>query len=302
MPDQAEALRVRVRANESSDFSSENGMARVIAVASGKGGVGKSNFSVNFAMALQKAGKTVVVIDTDVGFADVELLLGVRAKHSLMDILEGASMGDVLEHSGVGLPFISAGSGFTDIHSLSVDAVHRLLSELNRLQDQFDYVVIDCGAGLGGNLVELLRAADDLVIVATPEPTAIADAYSLLKQLVSKDKLSTVRVVINRAATFVEAKLAADKLVSVCRRFLDIAPSPLGYILEDETVGQAVMRQEPFLTAFPNSQGARCMIQLADNYLRSEVALPRRGWNAFLHRLTSRLRRESKGWNSSHPA
>lgn len=299
MTDQADSLRTRMSSAEPAGGAAQN--ARVIVVASGKGGVGKSNFSVNFAIGLQMAGYRPVVIDTDIGFANIDLLLGVRPQRTLLDVLDGRSIWETLAVSASGLPFLSAGSGLADIHSLQPGQVDRLLGALSQLQQRHDFIIIDCGAGLGSNVRRLIRAADDLVLVTTPEPTAIADAYALLKLLVQQADLSSTRIVVNRARTFVEARLAADKLMTVARGFLNVSPSVLGYILEDDVVGRSVMRQEAFVTAYPTAPSSRCILQLVQNYVRVEGGSePRRGLSAFLERLTRFYR--TGEWDSGHSA
>lgn len=301
MPDQADALRIRM-VDSTNDSSPPSSASRVIAVASGKGGVGKSNVCVNFALGLQAAGHHPIVIDTDVGFANIELLLGVRPVYNLLDVLRGHNIWEVITYSPTGLPFLSAGTGLTDIHSLHPSQMTRMIDQLAFLSQRFDFVLIDSGAGMGANVKQLLSAADDLIIVTTPEPTAIADAYSLLKQMTVQHTLFQTRVVVNRAPSFVEARVAADKLVAVAHRFLNLTVTPLGFILEDDTVGQAVMRQQALLTAFPTSQAARCMNQLVNNYLRSESGVPKRGLSAFLERLSKRFRSIGERPGAGHSA
>lgn len=300
MTDQAEPLRVLMNHRPEGPLNGD-GTARVIAVASGKGGVGKTNFCVNFALALQKAGHRPIVIDADVGFANVEVLLGIRPSRTIMDILSGAEIWDVIQQGDSGLPFLSAGNGLLDIHSLSYTQMDRILSQMSLLHERYDIVLIDSGAGLGSNVSRLLCAADDLIVVTTPEPTAITDAYSLLKLLVARGELPPTRLVVNRAASLVDAKLAADKLRMVADRFLGVELVVLGYILEDAAVSRSVMQQEALLKAHPNSSAARCVTQIAQNYMRSETSVPKHGVTGFLDRLFRRFRPTGEV-DSGHPA
>jgi flagellar biosynthesis protein FlhG len=284
MADQAESLR-RLMTQQSGNANHEH---RVIAVASGKGGVGKSNFCVNFALALQMAGHRPIVIDTDVGFADVEVLLGIRPRKTIVDVLEGTSIWDALEYDASGLPFLSAGNGMMADQDLTPHQMNRLLKELESLHSKFDIVLLDSGAGMGRSLARMLTAADDLILVTTPEPTAIADCYALLKMLVMRGELPETRLVINRAQNFTEARLTAEKLKMVADRFLDVKVSVLGYLLEDEAVAHAVMRQEALLVAYPTSPAAQCFHQLVRNYLQISTPRPKRGIAGFLERLFRR--------------
>ncbi len=282
--DQAEHLRTlmhEVRAERA------NYPHRVVAVASGKGGVGKSNFCVNFALGLQAHRHAPVVLDADIGFANVDVLLGERPKHSLSDVLEGLSIWQIVQSSHIGLPYLSGGSGLTDIHDLTGSQMERLLRELVRLEERFDTVIIDSGAGHGTNSGRILSAADELVLLTTPEPTAIADAYSLLKLLKSKGELPPTRLVVNRAASILEGKAAGEKLRMVTERFLGVDLSVLGYVLEDDAVADAVMKQQALLTLHPDSKAARCFDQLVRNYLQLETKAPGR-ISKFLERLFHR--------------
>ena len=298
MNDQAESLRTLMN----QDSTAEGGGAdrRVIAVASGKGGVGKSNFCVNFALGLQRANHRPIVIDADVGFADIEVLLGIHPQRTMVDVVKGTSIWEALEYDSTGLPFLSAGNGLLNIHELLPHELDRLLQELDRLQDKHDIILVDSGAGMGDNMGRLLMAADDLVLVTTPEPTSIADGYALLKMMVVRGNVPNVQLVVNRARSFTDAKLTADKLRMVADRFLDLNIGVLGYVLEDVAVPNSVMRQEALLQAYPNSPAARCIEQIVKNYLRLEPEVPRTGITGFLQKL---LHRRSGGEvNSSHTA
>ncbi|WP_188880422.1 MinD/ParA family protein [Alicyclobacillus cellulosilyticus] len=262
---------------------------RVIAVASGKGGVGKSNFCVNFALGLMQAGLRPIVVDADLGFANVEVLLGARPKYSLYDVVEGMDILSAVQVSSSGLPFLSGGNGVFDIHSLSEEQVARLLQEMRKLQDAFDVLLLDAGSGLGANLGRLLSAADELILVTTPEPTAITDAYALLKSLSAHGHVPHTRIVVNRATQFTEGRQAAEKVRLVAERFLSLRIDVLGFILEDPHVPQAVRKQEAFLRSFPTSPAARCVRQLVHNYLRLDTAEPPQGFVGFIERVFRRF-------------
>lgn len=292
MSDQAAILRRRLleasSAREPVGPAPTPGNPRVIAVASGKGGVGKSNFCVNFAIGLQQMGRRPIIIDADVGFANVEVLLGVQPTKTLVDVLSGIDILDAVQMGAAEIPFLSAGSGLFDIHSLSSWQLDLLLHEAEKLQRRYDLVLLDCGTGMGENIGRLVTAADQLLVVTTPEPTAITDAYSLLKLLVARGSFPSTQLVINRVHNLLDGRVTADKLRLVARRFLNQELGVLGYILEDDAVSQAVMLQRPLLLQYPDSIAARCMMQLAQNHLRAETALPRVGIKGFFERLFRR--------------
>lgn len=295
--DQAEELRKRlqeVREEHRNSGDAEADTGRVIAVASGKGGVGKSNLCVNFALGLQQMGHRPIVIDADVGFANVEVLLGVRPERTIIDVIDGVDIWEAVHETSSGLPFLSAGSGLLDIHSLSYGQMNRLLTELRKLQGRHDLILIDGGAGMGDNIERLIRAADELVLVTTPEPTAIADGYSLLKRLAARGDCPSVQLVVNCVGSVLDGKIASDKLRLVAGRFLNMELNVLGYVLDDDAVGRAVMRQTPLLLDAPNSTAARCFLQLVHNYLRAESKVPRTGIAGFFERLLGRSRERPK--------
>ncbi|GMA61548.1 AAA family ATPase [Alicyclobacillus fastidiosus] len=303
MNDQAARLRARMQSvlGESPTRDAQPRQAKVIAVGSGKGGVGKSNFCVNFGLALARQGVRVLVMDTDVGFANIEVLLNVTPSHNLLDVLSGRRLADIVEHSPYGLSFISGGNGLFDSSALSMDDYRRLLNELRGLCTMYDLVLLDCGAGVNEVSHQLIAASDELILVTTPEPTSMTDAYAFMKFLVHRSGLPTTRVVVNRAMTFAAAKRSADTLMGVTTRFLDVRIETLGYILEDATVSEAVMRQVPVIQHAGGSRASSCYLQVAANFVRHDVKTPRVGVSGFFDRLLgSRLRKG--GRDSGHSA
>lgn len=288
--DQAEKLRNLMSQANRKQTGAEGSEGTVIAVTSGKGGVGKSNFCINFALGLKELGHKPVIIDADVGFADVEVLLGVHPEHSFVDVMQGMSIWDALAYDQTGLPFLAASTGLTDIHDVGIEDMQRLMQEMEKLHEKFDIVLIDSGAGMGRNIGQLLTAADEIILVTTPEPTAIADAYAVMKMLSLRGSIPPTRMVVNRVHNFVSGKEAAEKLQLVASRFLDVEVGILGYILEDSTVSKAVMEQSALMSRFPDSVAGRCFQQLVRNYLRLEPPKERRGIGRFFERLFGRSR------------
>lgn len=277
------------------------GNGTVIAITSGKGGVGKSNFCINFAIGLKELGHRPVIIDADVGFADVEVLLGIHPAHTIVDVVQGMSIWDALSYHPSGLAFLAASTGLTDIHDLGSEEMLRLMNEMEKLHERFDVVLLDSGAGMGRNIGRLLSAADEVFLVTTPEPTAVADAYAVMKMLAHRGAVPPTRMVVNRVGNFVAGKETAEKLQLVASRFLDVEVGILGYILEDSTVSKAVMEQSALLFGFPDSVASRCVRQLVRNYLRLEPPRERRGIGRFFERLFGK-RRSGNEINSTHSA
>ncbi|WAH35387.1 P-loop NTPase [Alicyclobacillus dauci] len=303
MNDQASRLRAQMGLSETVNVapSARSTTAKVIAVGSGKGGVGKSNFCVNFGLSLAQSGIRVLIMDTDVGFANIEVLLNVTPSHTLLDAISGRSLSDVVEHSPYGLSFISGGNGLFDTTSLEDEDFRRLLADLNKLSGMYDVVLLDCGAGVSEISRQLVAASDELILVTTPEPTSMTDAYAFMKLLVHRSALPHTRVVVNRAPSFSVAKRAAETLIGVTTRFLDVRIDTLGYILEDTAVSEAVMRQVPVLEHAVNSRAASCYRQVANNFVRHDVRTPRVGLSGFFERLL-RNRSRGGGRGSGHSA
>ncbi|WP_258110245.1 P-loop NTPase [Alicyclobacillus sp. SP_1] len=300
MTDQAESLRRRMVEVAPPALEGEF-VPRVIVVASGKGGVGKSNFCVNFSLSLSQQGYRPVVVDSDVGFANVELLLDARPTATVLDLCGTADVWDVVQYSKHGLPFLSGGSSLSSVNQLDGEGVQRLHSQLGRLGERFNVVVFDLGAGIGPQFSTLVAEADEMVVVTTPEPTALSDAYALIKYVQENGHRPHWRLVINRARRLVDAKDAAEKLSATVRRFLDLDVQVLGYVLEDEDVQKAVMRQTPWVLSHPNSTATRCMEQIVQNYLRADRP-SRGGWTRFLSRLLGRTGDSGGDKNSGHSA
>jgi flagellar biosynthesis protein FlhG len=301
MSDQASRLRARMGIRESTHVNGEVSHAKIIAVGSGKGGVGKSNFCVNFALALSRHGIRVLIVDTDVGFANIEVLLNVTPSHSLLDMLSGRRLEDIVEHSPYGLSFISGGNGVFDSSVMADEDFRRLLDELKKVSSMYDIVLLDCGAGVNEVSRQLVAASDELILVTTPEPTSMTDAYAFMKLLVHRASVPSTKVVINRAHSFADAKRSAQTLMSVSTRFLQIQIDTLGYILEDARVSEAVMKQIPLFEYASNSRASSCYSQLASNFVRHDARTPRIGVSGFFERLLGG-RKRGGGQDNGHSA
>ncbi len=277
--DQAEQLRQRV-----SQQVRHSGSTRVIAVTSGKGGVGKTSFSVNLAIQLTKRGKRVVIIDADFGLANVEIMLGIRPKYNMADLIyNDRNIDDIITKGPLDISFISGGSGVQDMVNLDKEQIRILISKLARLDTLADVIIIDTGAGIADSVLEFVLNSPEVIIVATPEPTSITDAYSLLKAVNrSKEFLvdeKKMKIVANRVGTREEGKEIYDKLNIVATKFLNIQLEYLGAIMQDNNAAKAVMEQKPVSLAFPNSISTKCYQEIGNRLLEIEEAVeePREG-------------------------
>ncbi|MBE9913234.1 MinD/ParA family protein [Paenibacillus donghaensis] len=272
MTDQAQMLRnlVMKREQERTARLSNAGQrtAKLITVTSGKGGVGKSNFTLNFALALQSLGKKVLVFDADIGMANIDVLMGVSAEYNLYHLLRREKRIDEIIERGPGfLSFIAGGSGMSELFSLSQSDLNYFTEEIERIAGEMDYIIFDTGAGLSKENFNFIYSSDECLVVTTPEPTSITDAYALIKVVSSKGNDTAFKLIVNRAGDEREADQTADKIMMAAQRFLKVQISMLGYISEDRHVVQAVKKQVPFSIAFPNCTAAREIQRIARSYM-----------------------------------
>ncbi|MGM0378534.1 MAG: MinD/ParA family protein [Bacillota bacterium] len=261
MIDQAKRLRDIVNKNKIDN--SEND-ARIIAVSSGKGGVGKTNVTINLAIALAQSGNKVAVIDADLGLANIDVVLGVVPKYNLGHVINGeVSIQDIILQGPKNISILSGGSGVIDFIDLSDDKLEKLIKSLKILNEKNDYILIDTGAGLNKSVLSFIKAANELIVVITPDPTSITDSYALLKNVKSINK--NINVLINMVNSNKEAKRVFNKISLTSEKFLDIEINNLGYLYEDSHVTKAVRKQEPFMTLFPSCLASKGIEMLAHN-------------------------------------
>lgn len=261
---------------------------KVVSITSGKGGVGKSNFAINFALGLIESGQKVVLIDLDIGMANLEILLGMNSKDHLMDMVKHKkSIWDVIEKGPNGLELISGGSGFEEILDLSEDDTNYLFTELGRLEGYADIVLFDTGAGISKESQRCHLAADEIILVTTPEPTAITDAYSVVKILNHQDSNIHVRLVVNRVQNAKEGIAIANRVRMVTKQFLDKEIDVLGFLPNDSIVFQSVLEQSPFYLKYPKSQPAKWMKDMVNIYMNVDNNSSNiTGIKGFIHRLS----------------
>lgn len=243
---------------------------QVIAVSGGKGGVGKSNISVNLSIALAELRRRVVLLDADLSLANVDVLLGLKAEHTLADVLAGThSLADVLVQGPAGIKIVPASSGVQRMASLGPAEHAGLINAFNDLDDQVDILVIDTAAGISETVISFLRAANEIVVVVCDEPSSITDAYALIKLLNREHQVSRFRVIANMTRTQQEGVQMFNKLNGVCERFLDVSLQFLGSVPFDENVRKAVQKQKALLEYAPSSKASvaiRNMAKLVDQW------------------------------------
>jgi flagellar biosynthesis protein FlhG len=271
MKDQAERLREIISSikNYKEDEKSAGSLtgkpgSRVIAITSGKGGVGKTNFTVNLGIKFAQMGHRVVIIDADLGLANVDVVMGRMSKYNLSDVINSSKdILEILEEGPNGVKFISGGSGVQELVKLNKTQLVDLLMKLGKLDEEADIILIDTGAGLSENVISFVHAAREVILVTTPEPTSITDAYALIKTITHKDKKKNIKVVVNRADNEAEACNILDKLNIVTQKFLGVKLQKLGYILNDASVSKAVKIQQPFVISFSRCEASKNMNEIA---------------------------------------
>ena len=277
MEDQAEKLREMMR-KKTGEGSGGKGRAggvktRVITVTSGKGGVGKTNMSVNMALAYARLGKKVVVMDADLGLANVNVMLNMIPKFNLYHVIrKQKTMREIMVDTEYGISIVAGASGFSKIANLSDDERQNFINELDTLSNA-DIIIIDTAAGVSSNVLDFVAAADDAVIVTTPEPTAITDAYGIIKIIATEiDNLNMgLKLVVNRVKTVTEAKKVADRMTSIAGQFLNLKVEYLGFIYDDVTVSHAVLRQKPFMVIDPKCKASMCVQHIVGRMEKSEM-------------------------------
>lgn len=297
MKDQAERLREIIKSiktykdeERSTGLLTENPGSRVIAITSGKGGVGKTNFTVNLGIRFAQLGMRVVIIDADLGLANVDVVMGKMSKYNLSDVINSnKDILEILEEGYEGVKFVSGGSGVQDLIKLNKIQLVDLLLKLGKLDEEADIILIDTGAGLSENVISFVHAAREIILLTTPEPTSITDAYALIKTITQRDKSKNIKVVVNKADNAAEAFNILDKLNIVTQKFLGVKLQKLGYILNDASVSKAVKLQQPFVVSFNRSEASRNMndiaLTLMENKEFSSSSVS--GIKMFINKLTS---------------
>lgn len=264
---------------------------RIIAVTSGKGGVGKTNLAVNLALGLATLGQRVTLIDTDLGLANIDLVLGLTPEYHLGHFLAGErSLREIVIEGPCGVKVIAGGSGLQELANLSERQVARCLDHLAELEEDTDFILFDTGAGISRKVVQFIVAADEVLVVTTSEPTAIADAYGVVKVIAKENPQALVYLVVNMVRLESEGKQVLERLQMVAEKFLDFTVEPLGMVFYDALVPKAVKNQEPFLLTNPQATASQNVLGLARKLL-DLPEFPERAPGGFWRRLIREARR-----------
>lgn len=265
--------------------------ARVIAVASGKGGVGKTNLAVNLSLQLCRLGRQVILFDADLGLANADLILGLQPRWNLTHFFSGGrSLAEIMCEGPEGLKLIPSGSGISQLADLGPQERERVLSHFALIEDQADYLIVDTGAGISRNVVAFAQAAEEVLVVTTPEPTARLDAYGLIKVLAQDGYTGRIRVIVNMAESAAEGQDVAKLMETLASRFLNIHVETLGVVPRDKDVPRSVRAQRPFSLEHPDGAASRAVAAMASTISKVNLAAPPVGMRGFLERLGGILR------------
>ena len=247
---------------------------RMIAITSGKGGVGKTNIAVNMAIAYAQLGKKVILIDGDLGMANVNVLLNVVPKYNLLQVInKQKTMQEIILETEFGIKFIAGANGFSKIANLSVSELEYFANQFSSLGNA-DIIIIDTGAGIANNVLQFVAAADEVYVVTTPEPTAITDAYGIIKIITTEivDREINIQLLVNRVHSADEGKRISERIINIVAQFLNYKVNYDGFIYEDPVIQASVIRQKPFIVVNPTSKPSTCIKHIVGRIEKTDVA------------------------------
>jgi len=244
---------------------------RTTVISSGKGGVGKTSLSVSLAIALAEDGKSVTLVDADLGLANINVILGIIPKYNLYHVIKGKKkLKDIIIDVPEGIKIIAGASGFHQLANLEPKQREEFISSIAELAND-DYLIVDTGAGISQNVLSFVMAADEVIVVTTPEPTAITDAYGIIKAIASQSTEKHIKLIVNKAQSVAEGKRVAQRVINIAGQFLNIKVEDLGFVYEDICVPKSVRNQKPFYVSYPKSRASGCVKVIADRLNNKQV-------------------------------
>ncbi|MCZ8492514.1 MinD/ParA family protein [Priestia megaterium] len=261
MNDQAAVLREKVLKKHQNSLRN----CKTLAVLSGKGGVGKSNLSLNLSLALTKQKQRVLLFDMDIGMGNIDILIGQTASYTMVDLLEKKlSIQQIIKKGPRNLAYVAGGTGISSVFEWSPSDLAHLIQELNSLTNQYDYMIFDMGAGMSESVLKFLKAVDEMIVVTTPEPTSITDAYAAIKLAASYSVSAPVRLIINKTLSDKEGNETYERFNRAVQQFLNVSISLLGIVPDDQAVQKAVNRQIPFFLQDPKSKASTSLVDMVN--------------------------------------
>ena len=256
--DQAANLRRLVLENEGKKKT------KTLAITSGKGGVGKSSIAVSLAISLAEKGSSVTLLDADLGLANVNVILGIIPKYNLYHVIKGKKkLKDIIIDVPEGIKIIAGASGFHQLANLEEKQRSDFIRAFTDL-DTDDFMIIDTGAGVSQNVLSFVMAADEIIVITTPEPTAITDAYGIIKSIAAQSGDKIIKLIVNRVTSVAEGKRVAQRVINIAGQFLNIKVDNLGFIFDDPAVPRSVRNQKPFIVSYPKAKASVCISIISD--------------------------------------
>jgi len=289
MVDQAENLR-RMMAEKKeaarADMTSRRGTRqKVFAVASGKGGVGKTSLSVNMGISMCRKGKNVLVLDCDLGLSNVNIVMGEIPKYNLYHVLKGEKqLSEIIYKTRYGVDIIAGASGFNELANMIESERNSFIEQLGFLT-QYDCIILDAGAGISTAVTSFLYAADKIIIVTTPEPTAVTDAYGIIKVLASESRNLDINLVVNRIDSIAEGRKVAERIISIAQQYLRVTVRNIGLIYRDSIVEKALYQRTPFLVFDEKAKSSIAVEAVAARLLNLPVSENQSGIKSFFTNL-----------------
>ncbi|MGP1576399.1 MAG: MinD/ParA family protein [Treponema sp.] len=289
MSDQADGLRQLMKEKYGTDHSSSFRKTRIIAVTSGKGGVGKTNVATNMGIAYAQMGKKVLVIDADLGLANVNVILNIIPQYNLYHVIKKQKkMSEIIIDTDYGIKLILSASGISKIANMEENERDAFIKEMSTLSN-LDIIIIDTSAGVSHNVLSFIAAADEVLIVTTAEPTAITDAYGIIKVISTEvDNMElNLKLIINRVDSASDGKRVADRIIQIAAQFLNLKIDYLGFIYNDPAVSRSVLKQKPFIVAEPHGKASICLKHIVARLEKTDIP-DDGGLSGFLKKLFSK--------------
>jgi flagellar biosynthesis protein FlhG len=265
MDDQAERLREKVKTLE------DNKRTKTLAIISGKGGVGKSNFALNFAISLKEKGNSVLLFDMDVGMGNIDILMGISTPYSIIDFFTSAvSLKQLIGKAPVGIDYITGGSGLTELTKINENDMKHFFNEFSIILNEYDYVLLDMGAGMDETSLRFVLSVDEVIVLTTSEPTSITDAYAAMKYIIMKNNQIPFYLLVNRASSEKEGIDTYTRISNVLKHFLGKSSELLGVLPEDKTISLAVKIQTPFFVHNTRSPASKALMKITEKYCHKE--------------------------------
>ncbi|MCR4440954.1 MAG: MinD/ParA family protein [Peptococcaceae bacterium] len=295
MKNQADSLRLLVQSMKEdleAQIDGQEKHTKVITIASGKGGVGKSSFAVNLSLALSEFRQKVILLDADLGLANIDVILGISPPYNLSQVIRGEkSVSEVIYNGPKGIKIIPGGTGMYELANLQEWQLVNFLTKLSHLDGTADFFIIDASAGLSKSVLSFALAADEIIIVTTGEPTALTDAYGMIKTIRQQRYNGRVKLVVNRIIDAAEGVAVYKKLEIAVNRFLKYSLDYLGPIREDPKVGQAINEQSPLVLTYPHAPASQDILTIAASMSKQEYhPNPHNGLKGFFSRVAEYFR------------